>query len=268
MSMRHLTVSLVATCIALATGVVHPAEAQYVIEGRVLDDETETPLAGARVFLLNRYNRVSGYEVTDDAGRFRFEKSSSGRFRLEVSAVGYRQTITPVLWMMEDRAFAGLEVRLTPNVVLLAPVEIVALAPPETSPVLENAMFRRERGFGTQITRQEIEERQPLRVSDMILELPGVYSLRTGTGASGRRLYMGRSLPGVGGGSCPVQIWVDGMLATRGVPGGDVQIDEIVTPQDVEIIEVFRGLGSVPPEFLNNEARCGVIAIWTRRAFP
>jgi hypothetical protein len=34
----------------------------------------------------------------------------------------------------------------------------------------------------------------------------------------------------------------------------------------VEAIEVFKGLGSVPPEFLNVYARCGVIAIWTRRS--
>jgi len=257
--------AMAATCVALVTGAARPAVAQFVIEGRVLDDETEAPLVGARVFLLNRYNRVAGYKVTDEAGKFRFEKSSSGRFRLEISAVGYRQTITPVLWMMEDRAFAGLEVRLTPNVVLLAPVEIVALAPRATSPVLEHAMFRRTRGLGTHITRQEIEDRGPANVTDMLLELPGLYASRRGTGASGRTITMSRSLAGPAGGSCPVQIWVDGMLATVNAPGGDVFVDELVTPQDVEMIEVFRGLGTVPAEFLNPYARCGVIAIWTKR---
>jgi hypothetical protein len=63
-----------------------------------------------------------------------------------------------------------------------------------------------------------------------------------------------------------VQIFLDGMLITRGSPGGEVLIDDIVNPLDVEAIEVFRGLASVPPEFLTPDARCGVVAIWTRRS--
>jgi hypothetical protein len=74
---------------------------------------------------------------------------------------------------------------------------------------------------------------------------------------------MTRALPS--GGPCPVQVFLDGNQATRDVPGGDVDIDELASPLDVEAIEVFRGLGSIPPEFLTPEARCGVIAIWTKR---
>jgi outer membrane cobalamin receptor len=149
---------------------------------------------------------------------------------------------------------------------LLAPLEIVALSPPRTSPILEAVEFRRTRGFGIQITREAIELRQPLRVTDMLMEIPGVYADRRGGGASARSIRMGRALQGPGGGDCPVQIFVDGMLATKPVPGGDVSVDDLVQPQDVEAIEVFKGLGSVPPEFLNIYARCGVIAIWTRRS--
>jgi len=242
-----------------------PATAQILIYGRVLDDMTEQPIEGARVLLLNRYNRTADYAVTDGEGRFRFERSRSERYRLEVRAVGYRETITPYLWAM-DRDFAGIEVRLAPNAVLLAPLEIVALSPPRTSPVLKDMEFRRLRGFGIQITREQIEQRQPAHVTDMLMEIPGVYADRTGSGASGRSLRMGRALAGPGGGACPVQIFVDGMLATKPVAGGDFSVDDLVLPQDVEGIEVFKGLGSVPAEFLNIYARCGVIAIWTRRS--
>jgi hypothetical protein len=254
-----------AACIAALLCLARPAPAQIVIEGRVLDDMTEEVLAGARVLLLNRFNRTADYAVTDAQGRFRFERSRNERYRLEVRAVGYRETITPDLWTQE-RDFTAIEVRLLPNAVLLAPLEIVALSPPRTSPILEAVEFRRTRGFGIQITREAIEQRQPLRVTDMLMEIPGVYADRQGSGASGRRLRMGRALLGPGGGDCPVQIFVDGMLATKPVPGGDISVDDIVLPQDVEAIEVFKGLGSVPPEFLNIYSRCGVIAIWTRRS--
>ena len=256
---------MLAACIVALMCVARPAPAQVLIEGRVLDDVSEDPLVGARVLLLNRYNRTVDYAVTDAMGRFRFERSGNDRYRLEVRAVGYRETVTPDLWTA-DRDFTSIEVRLLPNAVLLAPLEIVALSPPRTSPVLEAMEFRRTRGFGIQITREAIEQRQPLYVTDMLMEIPGVYAERRGSGASGRSLRMGRALAGPGGGECPVQIFVDGMLATKPVPGGDMSVDDLVSPRDVEAIEVFKGLGSVPAEFLNIYSRCGVIAIWTRRS--
>jgi hypothetical protein len=241
------------------------APAQSVIEGLVMDDATEEPLAGAQVLLLNRYTRTVDYAVTDAEGRFRFERSTSDRYRLEVRAVGYRGAITPALWTT-DRRFTAIEVRLLRSAVLLAPLEIVGLSPPAISPRLEAVEHRRTRGFGVQITRADIEERRPQRVTDMLTEIPGVYATRRGSGGSDRMIQMARSLSGPGGGECPVQIYLDGVLATRTAPGGDVSVDELVTPQDIEAIEVFKGLGSVPPEFLNVYARCGVIAIWTKRA--
>src|SRR6266540_766133 len=256
---------------ALAAGIafalcgVTPSLAQVVLEGDVLDDVSAQRLPSARVLLLNRYNKTVAYAVTDAAGHFRFSQRENGWYRLEVAAVGYRKALTPFLWWMQDHAYAALEVRLAPNVVLLAPLEIVALSPPIVSPILDNVEFRRTRGFGLQITRQQIEQRQPAHVSDMLVELPGVFAARTGSGVSGRTISMSRALPGVGGGACPVQVFLDGMLATRDRPGGDVQVDELVSPLDVQVIEVFRGLGSIPPEFLTPESRCGVIAIWTKR---
>lgn len=253
-------------CVLLALSAAGSVSAQVRIEGRVLDDVTEEALAGARVFLLNRYNRVIDYATTDEAGRFGFNQRNDGWFRVEASAVGYLRAASAGLWMARNREFVGLEMRLARTVVLLAPVEIVAMSEPTTSHMLEAVEHRRLRGFGIQITRQDIEERQPAYLTDILTELPGVYAQRRGSGASSRTISMGRALAAPGGGECPVQIFVDGMLATRNAPGGDVSVDELVSPQDVEAVEVFRGLGTVPPEFLNQYARCGVIAIWTRRS--
>jgi hypothetical protein len=255
-------------CLWIAGVISAPAAAaaQVVLEGRIIDDVTTVGLVSARVLLLNHYNKVAAYAVTDDAGRFRFTRRDNGSYRLEVSAIGYQQTLTPFVWPMRDHSYTELEVRLTPHTALLAPVEVLALSPRETSPVLENVEHRRTRGFGVQVTRAQIEDRRPANISDMLLELPGVYAARRGSGSSGRVISMSRSLAGPGGGRCVVQVFLDGRLATREEPGGDVLVDELVSPLDVEVIEVFRGLASVPPEFLTPQARCGVIAIWTRRS--
>jgi 5-hydroxyisourate hydrolase-like protein (transthyretin family) len=241
--------------------VANPLAAQLVLEGRVLDDATGHPLASARVLLLNRHWRSAGRTVTDEEGRFRFERSGSGQYRLDIKAMGYLPTVTPLMWMVES-GFAGLEVRLSPNAVLLAPLEIVALSPLSTSAVLDNVEHRRTSGFGYQITREDIEERRPMRLSDILVTLPGV-SIGQGRGGAGARsISMGRALPG-----CQVQIFLDGVhVKNRGGAAGDVLIDDLVSPLDVEVVEVFRGLGSIPPEFLTPQARCGVVAIWTRRS--
>lgn len=264
MSTRARISSWLILCLTLAAGVAPSAPAQVVLTGRVVDDVSQTPLAGARVLLLNRFDKTAGYAVTDQSGQFRFERSDYGLYRLDVKAVGFEPAVTPLLWMIQGRDFAELEVRLAPNAVLLAPLEIVALAPLGTSPVLENMTHRRLTGFGYQITKEDIEQRNPQAVTDMLIELPGVYADRRGSGGSGRMIRFGRALPS-GGGQCPVQVYLDGMLASRDAAGGDVIIDELVNPLDVEAIEVFRGLSSIPPEFINPHSRCGVIAIWTKR---
>jgi len=255
-----------ALALALLALIAGPGRAQVVLQGRVLDDSTGHPISGARLLLLNRYGKTAGYEQADALGRFRFASLENGRYRLEARAVGYRSALQTVLWMMEDRTFAGLEVRLTPHVALLAPVEIVALSAPSKSPVLANMEWRRAHGFGTLISRQQIEIRNPVHLTDILQETPGVRVGRQGSGSARRVIHLGPPMPGPGGGDCPVQIFLDGMLATRNVAGGDVTVDDLAQPQDVEAIEIFKGLASVPAEFLNPQARCGVIAIWTKRA--
>jgi hypothetical protein len=250
----------------LALSLAPAMAAQVVVDGRVIDDLTARGLPGARVTLLNVSNKLVGDATTDELGHFHLTQRRNGWYRLEITAIGYQQTRTPFVWPMNDYGYTRLEVRLAPHVSLLAPVEVVALSPRATSPVLANVEFRRTHGLGVQITREQIEARKPANVSDMLAELPGVYAVHRGSGAGGRVISMTRALAGPAGGPCVVQIFLDGQLATRNVPGGDVVVDELVSPLDVEVVEVFRGLGSIPAEFLTLQARCGVIAIWTKRA--
>jgi hypothetical protein len=174
--------------------------------------------------------------------------------------MGYLPVVTSLMWMVES-GFAGLEVRLSPNAVLLAPLEIVALSPLSTSPFLDNVRHRATRGFGVQLTREDIEERGPMRVTDILVTLPGVRVGQGRGGAGARSISIGRAIPG-----CQVQIFLDGTQVNRGGTGETVLIDDLVSPLDIEVIEVFRGLGSIPAEFLTPQARCGVVAIWTQRS--
>ena len=228
------------------------------IRGRVIDETTEQGIASVLVEFLDVNRRVRTSAVTDEDGAFLLARTPRGSFRLRVSRLGYARAVTP-WWEVESGEALSVIVRMHPDVVLMAPLEITASAR-SASPVMANFYHRLERGLGgVYITRADIEQRNAGQVTDLLRTVPGV---RLSDGI----VHMARALPGVGGGpnGCPIQIWVDGILATRG-RNSSVSLDWLATPGTLEGIEVHRGLSTVPPEFLTPEARCGVIALWTRR---
>lgn len=251
--------------------------AQAQIEGTVLDDETEEPLTGARVSVIqDTWQTVVSRTVTDDQGRFHFSLRRGGRYRLDAERIGYADALTPAVQVRSGDSLA-VEVRLDTDAVLLAPLEVVATNRRRSeSSVLKGFHDRKESGLGHFITRDDIERRNPSATSHMLATVPGV-RLRSGARpGAGRNVYMSRS-----GESCAVQVYVDGRLVNRNVPVGantgdgrpgvrfqqdeGVTIDDFVSPGSIYGIEVYRGLSGVPAEFLNTDADCGVVVIWTRR---
>lgn len=247
---------------ALFIGVL-PVDAAYaqqskidpVIRGQVTDETTGRGIPHVYIELLDSRSRVRGSAATDTMGMFVLEGAITGTFRLRATRIGYATTVTP-RWWTESGEMLTVTVRLHPDAVLLAPLEITARSRSE-SPMLANFYHRVDRAAGgTFITREEIERRGPNQVTDLLLEVPGVQLLSSGRGNQ-RMVTMSRAL------GCPAQIYVDGRHMN--LRGEVISIDEIVMPNSVEGIEIYRGLGTVPAEFLSPRAKCGVIAIWTRR---
>jgi len=239
-----------------------PPETQ--VQGRLIDDTTDEPIPGADVLLLDAFDELRARRTTDEFGRFTFQIRSHVGIRFRAERIGYHEVTTPILHL-EEREFFSVEIRMDPDAVLLAPLEVVARSPSERSPIFSNFDHRVERGFGVYFTRDQIEEIQPVFVSDVIASVPGVRLEGSGRGGQ-RTISMARTAaaPGPGGGLCRAQIYVDGRLVNRS-SGGQISIDDVVTPEMVEGIEVYRGLSTVPAEFMTPEARCGVVAVWTRR---
>lgn len=254
-----------ALALAALLAAFQTAGAQVSVHGRVLDDDTEAPVSAAVVVLTDPGGRAMQETVSDSGGFFRFEPVDRRAVRLEVSRLGYEDVTTAVL-RFDEYSFFRVELRLAPDAVLLAPLEIVARSA-VPSPVLSGFEDRRRSAAaGWFFTREEIEEISPALVSDVIARVPGVRLESSGRGTQ-RTVSMSRSA-GLGGGDCPVQVYVDGFKVNSSRAGGQVAVDETVSPRSVEGIEVYRGLSSVPAPFMNPEAHCGVIAIWTRRGGP
>ena len=254
------------------------AEAQTLLTGRVLEDGSEAALAEVDVRLFDNKGRLRARSVTDDLGVFqlRINLNHAEPFHFEAGRIGYRTATTPRFLVYPSES-VHTEIRLLVHAVLLTPLTVVARQSLRPAPGVESFRFRLERGIGGHfITRYDIEEHKPFYLSDLLATVPGV-RLGPSMGGGGRMVYINRASPREGG--CPPQIFLDGRLMNArtlqqlpgqapGVTGyrtdPGTRIDEFITIGSVEGVEVYLGLSSLPPEFYTPDARCGVIAIWTR----
>ena len=112
---------------------------------------------------------------------------------------------------------------------------------------------RRARGFGTFLSRADLDARQPLNLSDALRTVPGVHILPDGLASSAL------SMRGAHRGACVMAVFVDGVFMAQ--PNLDA-----IPPEDVEAVEVYRGPAELPPRFnsASLDATCGAIVVWTR----
>lgn len=240
------------------------ARAQVRVDGVVRDDASGQPIAGARVEIFDYAWHRLGVRTTDSLGTFRYPLRRPAAVRLRVSRLGYAAATTPEV-STRGNSYVNVEVRLKSDAVLMAPLSVVARSQAYASPVLDGFHARLRSGMGTYFTRDDIERVKPAYLSDMITHVPGLSVRATGSGFE-RHIYSSRSA-GVPR-DCPALIYVDGFLLNPRTHSGEVigmTLDEAVSPSNVEGIEIYRGLASVPAEFLHRDAQCAVIAVWTRR---
>jgi hypothetical protein len=117
---------------------------------------------------------------------------------------------------------------------------------------------RRSQGkVGYFVTRERIDRSNSATFTDILREIPSVRINLT-------RPPAGRSIR-LRGADCSPLVFVDGSPATA----GEFDVD-MIDLKTVEGIEVYAGLGDIPPEFAGPRDldRCGVIAIWSRPYRP
>jgi carboxypeptidase family protein/TonB-dependent receptor-like protein len=223
------------------------AQSVGAISGTI-HDSAGTPIPGVEVVLL----QVKGAVRSDSVGVFRFANIPAGKRQLHFRRLGFAPK------SLDAEITEGKTLALT--VVLEASAtEIEGMTVEEVArrrQILSDFYDRSSRGFGHFVTRDQIEKRNPMNLSDMMRMIPGarLIPMRNGGQAA---LRFNRAQ--MGGRDCPPQYWVDG-VKTFGL-----NIDDII-PQDVEGIEIYEGASSIPPQFNTKEGTtiCGVVLIWTR----
>jgi hypothetical protein len=241
------------------------AQTSSAIRGRTLDQAQAVAVGNAQVQLLDARGQTVATVFADSAGAFHFNRVRPGQYRLRAQSLGYPQVTTPELQVPLGEV-VEVVVWLAAGAVALAPLEVVSRPAPLYHRHVElNSFYERSerKAGGRFIHAQEIEDRNPVRVTDL-LETAGVWVI-------GQRLFMKRF-------ECAPIIYLDGVriqeppdpyLRTEVAAGNDpadaYAAANLLPPAAIAGIEVYAGAATVPAQFSGHMAACGVIAIWSKR---
>nr|NIM48818.1 TonB-dependent receptor plug domain-containing protein [Gemmatimonadales bacterium] len=216
------------------------------LTGTVRDTLRERPVVGAEVMVND-----SVVAETDAAGAYSATEIPVdwGMNTVLVRCVGY-VPLLHVLWVEESSTRRSIHGVMQHQAVELPAVVVEADRIVLFYGRMREFWRRRKMGLGWFLTRDEIERRNPMFVTDLLRTIPGVSVRRTGFTTRVRFRRFGRA--------CPPGIWIDGIRQASS------DLDWLVLPQEVEAIEVYRRSAETPMEFSGTSRTCGAIVIWTR----
>lgn len=224
------------------------------IVGRVVDRKSGKPVSAAEITLRGTLHRAQ----SDQQGFFEIADVSPGDHALVVAHLGYGGASDSV--SVGSGSTTDVRIELSVDPVELAPLIVTAVR----NPRLEARGFYDRRDWGERLgqghffTREDIERSQPVRVTRLVEEVPGIRVTCRGRGCRVRSSQAS--------GCTQVPVYLDGALVIgsssfdRDVRG----LDELVSPDELAAVEVYTSAASLPGDFPPSSNRCGAIVLWTR----
>jgi hypothetical protein len=205
------------------------------------------PLENAQILLLG--SRLSA--KTNARGAFRFPGLPAGTQGVEIRQIGYSPRRYAV--DLSPRHEAHLAAVLDERAQVLEAIEVNA----KPRSAIPGFAERKKQGFGVFLSREDIEQKAAVSMTDLFRGLAGVTVASNGSG------YVIQMTRTASVGDCPVQYYVDGapLLATAD------DMDSLMRPDDIEAIEIYKSGTATPVQFQASDGgSCGTIVIWTRRS--
>jgi hypothetical protein len=229
-----------------------PAAGQVVVRGVLYDDSTGVPVRGTVMFVDPRTDAPVVHAVSDSAGYF---QTLSAAMTLQD---GERMTVRVPISSTGDTHHRIGVVQHEHGVAVRHPGEPF------------NGFRSRPGAPGLRYDRAALLASGLSTLGEFLQNISG---LAVGNTSSAGSMQMSRSAatmsavpgrPGVV--PCHVGWFVDGhrMDSAAGI---DQITDGLARLQldDIDGVEIFRGLSEMPPEFATPDLQCGAIAVWTRR---
>ena len=245
---------------ARLTGVVHRPDA--------------TPAAGARVVV-----RGTQLEATaGPRGVFSFDSLPAGTHTVEVRALGFLP-VQSVVHLSAERP-ASVDIRLTERVVALPNVKVKGqlVYSRKFSPNLAGFYERladQEKGIirGYFFTREDIEKRNPVLLTQMFRDIPALQIVRSTISNAALAVTVaedgartGEEV--VGRNNCRMTVYLDGLLIASEMNSQlqrrSYKINQLASPNSLAGMEVYISANDAPPRYQSENGSCGVILIWTK----
>lgn len=226
------------------------AAASGIVRGTVFSLE-DRPVGNARVEVPGRGVPV----VTNDDGTFNLWGVPTGTQLIVIRRLGFEAARVSV--NVTSRQPTELRVTLGPTSNVLDPVLVTAR---ENYVLGRNGFTERQRkGWGKYFTHEELLKRNPVYLSDLLNDVPGIRVARGPGGTSivderPRSIYDRRRR-----GGCSRAI-VDGFDWRVRVPG---DLDGFVSVHDIIGVEIYKP-SEAPLKYRRTDDGCVVMLVWTR----
>jgi hypothetical protein len=253
--------------LVLAAAALSPLAAHaQVLGGRVVSVETDAPIAGVAITVLDTNDVTRGRAVTDSAGAFRVPLIAAGRYRLHAQVLGYVIYLTGEIGVAANEMVV-VELRLGEAAVPLEPLIVTARAPyiRDRLDEFRVRMQRQQRmGQGRFITASDIAREPAASFHDLVTRDASISVRRE------RRPLGHETLVMRGGrrGECIPTLFLDGRRVGRST---EVDLNVFAAPEHIAGIEIYRSAADTPVELrsaldvASGLDPCGVIGVWTRR---
>ena len=143
--------------------------------GRLLDQETQEPVVGANVLLINiKDSTASKYAASDVNGNFMIDNASRVFYRLRIQTINYKP-YTQILRLTQDVSIGV--IGLEPDVKVLNEVEVAG----EVIPV-------EERGDTTVYRADAFATNPDASAADLVGKMPGITVTETGVESNGEAI--------------------------------------------------------------------------------
>jgi hypothetical protein len=202
------------------------------------------PLEGAQVYLVG----TAVGARADSRGIFRLTGLPAGTQTVEVRLISYspkRYTVD-----LSPHRESKLAAVMDAKAQVLGEVTVQG-KPTSNIPGFDD---RAKRGMGTFLNREDIENRQSVLTTDLFRTIPG---LTVGFDGQNYVVTSSRSM----GSGCQVQWYLDGSPFDN----SSNDLDQMIRPDDIEAIEVYKSASEVPVQYQGQNASCGTILVWTKR---
>jgi hypothetical protein len=221
------------------------AQLQTAMLTAIVTDSAGNPVPGADVSIVG----TSIHRSTDQTGRVTLGPLARGRANVRIRRLGFAE-----LNGLVRLATASVEVRYK-LVAVAADLNEVVVKASELKPdryagtTRYDAFYRRKaQGLGTFLTREIIDARNPQKSEDLLRMVTGVVIRYRGSTPFAQFLRCDH-----------VNVYIDGIRSHDGFRDFFA-----LSPLDIEAMEVYHGLATVPPEFSPEPNDCAAIVVWTR----